>query len=93
MDVNRHWYRASFTVLTFCLLPFSFLFRLLVQARRALYRFGFKKTESFAVPVIVVGNITVGGTGKTPFVIWLVNLLRAQGFQPGVVSRGYGGKQ
>jgi tetraacyldisaccharide 4'-kinase len=92
MDVNHHWYRSSYTALTFLLLPFSFAFRAVVSLRRALYRFGIKKTQHFDVPVIVVGNITVGGTGKTPFVIWLVNFLRAQGYRPGIVSRGYGGK-
>ncbi len=90
---DRHWYHPSLTLLTFFLLPFSWLFRLIVAARRFLYRFKFKKSYRFPVPVIVVGNLTVGGTGKTPFVIWLVNDLREQGYVPGIVSRGVGGKQ
>lgn len=74
-----------------CLLwPLSMLFLLLLTMRRALYATGLLKTTRLAVPVIVVGNIFVGGTGKTPLVIWLIAQLRAQGFVPGVISRGYG---
>jgi tetraacyldisaccharide 4'-kinase len=60
-----------------------------VVARRAAYRLGVFKTERMPVPVVVVGNLVVGGTGKTPLVLWLVETLRAQGFHPGIVSRGY----
>jgi tetraacyldisaccharide 4'-kinase len=92
-DINRHWYRSSVTWLTLLLLPLSWIFRLVVKVRRALYRAGIKKVSRFDVPVIVVGNITVGGTGKTPFVLWLAEFLTQQGFRPGIVSRGYGGKK
>ncbi len=61
-----------------------------VRLRRAAYRKGLLRTHRIGVPVIVVGNITVGGSGKTPLVIALVEHLRAQGWSPGVVSRGYG---
>jgi tetraacyldisaccharide 4'-kinase len=73
------------------LLPLSGIYWLLSTLRRLLYRSGFLKTHRVSVPVIVVGNITAGGTGKTPTVIWLVNALRAKGFAPGIISRGYGG--
>ncbi len=59
--------------------------------RRLAYRRGWLASVSVGVPVVIVGNITAGGSGKTPLVIWLVNWLRAQGYRPGVVSRGYGG--
>jgi tetraacyldisaccharide 4'-kinase len=59
---------------------------------RGLYRLGLFTTHQFSVPVIVVGNITVGGTGKTPIVIALVEHFKQQGKKVGVVSRGYGGK-
>jgi tetraacyldisaccharide 4'-kinase len=90
-NVNKHWYREPLTFLSFCLLPLSLIFRAVVYVRRALYQHGFKKVFNAPVPVIVVGNITVGGTGKTPLVIWLANFLRNQGYKPGIVSRGYGG--
>lgn len=75
---------------TFWLLPLVVLFVLLANIRRFwLLRYESKK---LATPVIVVGNISVGGTGKTPLLIALVKWLQQQGFNPGVISRGYGGK-
>lgn len=88
--VMQAWYSKA--VWLWLLAPFSGLFALLSALRRGLYRLGFKKTYRAPVPVIVVGNLTVGGNGKTPLVVWLVYWLRAQGYQPGVISRGYGGK-
>jgi tetraacyldisaccharide 4'-kinase len=74
------------------LLPFSALFGALSALRRAAYRFGWLESERLPVALIVVGNITVGGSGKTPLVLWLVRWLKQHGFHPGIVSRGYGGK-
>jgi tetraacyldisaccharide 4'-kinase len=68
------------------------LFGLLSRLRRGAYRTGLLRSVRLPLPVIVVGNITVGGTGKTPLVIALVEALRARGFKPGVISRGYGGR-
>jgi tetraacyldisaccharide 4'-kinase len=75
------------------LLTVSWLFALLTALRRLLYRLNILQKYKLPVPVIVVGNITVGGTGKTPLVIYLVEQLKAAGYTPGIVSRGYGGKQ
>ena len=74
------------------LLPLSFLFQGLADLRRRLYRSGLLKVERLPVPVVVVGNIAVGGSGKTPVADWLVRQLRVAGWRPGIVSRGYGGQ-
>ncbi len=87
--VNPLWYSKS--RILWLLLPVSLLFWGATTIRRALYRTGILKVSHFPVPVIIVGNITVGGTGKTPLVIWLVQYLKKQGYSPGIVSRGYGG--
>ncbi len=74
------------------LLPLSWLYGLVSGAIRLCYRLGIKKAWRASVPVVVVGNLTAGGNGKTPVVIWLVEQLRQRGVRVGVVSRGYGGK-
>ncbi len=91
MTIERLWYRP-YPLVAFILKPFSWLFRFIVFIRRGLYQLGFKKSIRFPVPVIIVGNLTVGGTGKTPLVIWLADSLKKQGYRPGIVSRGFQGQ-
>lgn len=88
--LQKSWYNKS--NLTAVLLPLSWLFCILVQFRRLLYRLKIFRTSNLDVPVVVVGNLTVGGTGKTPLVIELANLLKKYDYRPGIISRGYGGK-
>ncbi len=89
--IHRVWYEGGGTYRL--LLPLSGLYWLLISLRRYLYQFGILDTHRAAVPVIVVGNITTGGTGKTPVTVWLARELRKRGFSPGIVSRGYGGSK
>ncbi len=84
------WYKDPF--IGVWLMPLGFLFSDAVKFRKFLYRWGLLKTHTLPVPVIVVGNITVGGTGKTPLIIWLAGFLKDSGFKPGIISRGYGGQ-
>ena len=73
----------------YLLSPLSLVFSMVVAVRRFLYATGFRASTRLPVPVIIVGNIFVGGTGKTPLTIWLVQMLRQAGYAPGVISRGY----
>jgi tetraacyldisaccharide 4'-kinase len=93
MKMECYWYHHSLTLLSILLWPFACVFRFIVMIRFYLYYFKLKKIIHFPVPIIVVGNLTVGGTGKTPLVIGLAHFLTAQGFNPGIVSRGIGGKK
>jgi tetraacyldisaccharide 4'-kinase len=88
--LERHWYRL--TPVSLMLLPLSLLFCALAMLRRNAYRAGLLRATTLPVPVIVVGNITVGGTGKTPLVIWLARFLARAGYRPGIVTRGYHGQ-
>jgi tetraacyldisaccharide 4'-kinase len=88
LDIQAFWSRKG--PLNFLLLPLSLLFGAAAALRRWAYRTGLLRSGHPGVPVMVVGNLTVGGSGKTPFVIWLVEWLKSQGRHPGVVSRGYG---
>lgn len=86
----KGWYEGAWW--NRMLAPAAWLWRRVAERRRGVIESGRSGSWQAPVPVIVVGNITVGGTGKTPLVIWLVHWLRQRGLRPGVVSRGYGGK-
>jgi len=87
--LERQWYRDGWWARV--LFPVDLLLTLIVWLRRTAYRHGILSSWRAPVPVVVVGNITVGGTGKTPLVLWLVEYLKLQGRHPGIISRGYGG--
>lgn len=89
--MQRLWYERRPAWLLFLLLPLSLLFAVVVACRRAAYRLGMFRSVRVPCPVVVTGNITVGGTGKTPLVIWLAELLQSKGRRVGIVLRGYGG--
>ncbi len=74
------------------LIPLSCLFEHVTWLRRRAYQIGLLKSYALPVPVIVVGNINLGGSGKTPVVMWLVEQLKQHGYKPAVISRGYGGE-
>jgi len=85
--LQKQW--LTFTLWHLLLLPLSWLFLIVTAFRRSLYKRGFLSSYRLHVPVIVVGNINVGGAGKTPVVIWLAEHLKQAGYTPGVISRGY----
>jgi tetraacyldisaccharide 4'-kinase len=88
LTLQKAWQQRS--GLALLLLPLACVFAVLSALRRGLYRFGLFQAIRLPVPVVIVGNITVGGVGKTPLTVHLVEQLRAAGRKPGVISRGYG---
>ncbi len=87
--LQKQW--VTYSLWHILLLPISWLFFAVSSIRKFLFQFNLLNSHSLPVPVIVVGNITVGGTGKTPLVIWLAGQLQLAGYKPGIISRGYGG--
>ncbi|MBY0416852.1 MAG: tetraacyldisaccharide 4'-kinase [Pararheinheimera sp.] len=87
---EKGWYRQHPYTLLFW--PLSLLYRLVAVIRRIGYQRGWFQSFAVEKPVVIVGNISVGGTGKTPFTLWLCKFLTDQGFTPGIVSRGYGAR-
>lgn len=88
--VERAWYKPRSWTLLF--VPVSWLFRGLSALRKARLQ-ARSRDSDYSVPVVVIGNINIGGTGKTPLIIALANYLQDSGHRPGIVSRGYGGAQ
>ena len=89
MNLQDHWYRR--TALSWLLWPVSLAFGAVVFARRLLYRMRLLPSRAAGVPVIAVGNLVVGGAGKTPLALWIAEFLKSRGWSPAIVSRGYGG--
>lgn len=87
--VDALWYGSA--AAAWLLLPLAWIYALVSGVRRFMYTHNLLRSRRVAVPVIVVGNITAGGTGKTPIVAWLARALAQRGFSPGIVSRGYRG--
>lgn len=85
----RHW--RSRRAIAWLLWPASLVFRLIVFFRRIFFKFHIFKSHKAGIPVIVVGNLTAGGSGKTPLVLRIAEILKQHHWQPGIVSRGYGG--
>ncbi len=93
-SLAQSWYRSDLSakLIAGLLLPLSWLYCAIAVSRRKVYQLGLKKSYAASVPVIVIGNIVVGGSGKTPLLIALCEFIKDKGFRPGVVSRGYGGQ-
>jgi tetraacyldisaccharide 4'-kinase len=88
---QKIWY-SEHHPLARLLSPLAWLYGMIAVLRRKAYKNGLLSTHQLSIPVVIVGNITVGGTGKTPLVIWIYHYLKSIGYRPGIISRGYGGK-
>ncbi len=88
--IERHWQHDTYV--SRLLLPAAALYCAAAALRRRVYRRGWRRAVAAPVPVIVVGNITVGGSGKTPLVLWIARYLQTLGRRPGIVTRGYRGR-
>ncbi len=91
VDRIRHAWKVKNAFFYVVLTPLSWVFGIVTALRRQAYSIGVLPSTKLPVPVIIVGNINMGGSGKTPVVLWLVEQLRNNGYTPGVISRGYGG--
>jgi len=87
--VQKIWYGHS--PMVWVLVPLSWLYEIVIACRAYLYQSGILHASLVPVPVVIIGNITAGGTGKTPLTIWLAKALKGKGFSPGIISRGYRG--
>lgn len=85
------YYQKKMNPLLWPLVPFSLIMNGICRLRRMAYQWGMFSSKNFPVPIIIVGNLSLGGTGKTPLVIHLAKLLTQHGYRPGIVSRGYKG--
>ncbi|CAL1329394.1 tetraacyldisaccharide 4'-kinase [Candidatus Providencia siddallii] len=88
--IEQIWFNKSW--LYILLIPLSFLYELIIFLKKISYKIKLLRSWKSPIPVIIVGNITIGGNGKTPVVIWLVESLKKEGYKVGVISRGYKGK-
>ncbi|MBT3549346.1 MAG: tetraacyldisaccharide 4'-kinase [Gammaproteobacteria bacterium] len=88
--LNNIWY-SSFNLFSFLLLPISLIYLFVISLRSYLYQLGIFKINKFNIPIIIVGNISIGGSGKTPFCIWLAKYLMSKNLEVGIISSGYKG--
>ena len=88
-SLANHWYRRG--AVSLLLWPAGAAYGMAVRVRRLLYRLRLLRSHDAGLPVIVVGNLVAGGAGKTPLAMWIAVHLRAKGWSPAIVSRGYGG--